>query len=168
MPQAGRRYRDRDLERWCGIGIEQPKLEQNIGVLFRTAAAMGLADFLFTIGEAYHKPHSDTIQSWKHMPCWCFNSFKDLFNHKPLGCEIVGIELDQEAEPIEQFVHANRAIYILGGEGVGLSQTTKQSCNRIVKLPSIGISMNTSAAGAVLLYDRYLKLSADQLQQESV
>ena len=154
-----RKYRDKDAEHFCGLGIEHPKLQNNVGVIFRTAAILSGVDFLFTIGEKYHRPHDDTVSSYKSTPIWNFTSFDDLLERKPLGCDIVGVELDKRAKPLPDYKWASRTIILLGAEGEGLSPRARESCRELIYIPSsMKVSLNVSSVAAIVLYDRYLKM----------
>ena len=159
MAKEGFVYRQRDTEQWCGVGVENPKLKQNVGVMFRSALCLGAADFLFTTGERYDpKTHADVVQSNKRVPCFHFKDFRDLMEHRPNNCELVGIELADRATPLEKFQHPKRAIYLFGSEDQGLSKDAVKMCRYIVKLPApIGVSMNLSSTASMVLWDRYLK-----------
>jgi 23S rRNA (guanosine2251-2'-O)-methyltransferase len=46
-------------------------------------------------------------------------------------------------------------VLVLGAEGSGLRQLTRQHCDRLVRLPSLGAveSLNVSVAAGMLLYE---------------
>lgn len=161
MAKEGFKYRNRLNETWCGVGVENPKLKQNVGVVFRSAVALGAANFLFTTGNRYDpKTHADVIQSNKQIPCFNFKDFNDLMVHRPNNCEIVGVEMVDRAIPLEKFRHPKRAIYLFGGEDCGLSKEAIKKCRYIIKMPSPNnVSMNLSSAASAVLWDRHLKLS---------
>ncbi|GGK83476.1 RNA methyltransferase [Rufibacter glacialis] len=143
------------FEGYFGIGIMEPKTEENVGTLWRSASLLG-ASFLFTVGRRYKKQSSDTSKSWKEIPLFHYTDFDDLFQHLPFSCQLVGIELDEKAVPIEQFTHPERCIYLLGSEDHGLSKAVRARCHHLVQLPGSN-SMNVAAAGSIMLYDRHLK-----------
>jgi tRNA G18 (ribose-2'-O)-methylase SpoU len=155
-------YRDFKKENFTGIGIENPKLDQNVGVLFRTAAVLGVADFLFTIGLPYNRPHSDTCDSYRSVPIWNFSTFNDLLSRKPLGTEIYGVEMDDRSTSLVDVEWPDRVIILLGNEKNGLSKEARQSCRKLIKIPTkLSVSINVSSAGSVVMWDRYLKLLKD-------
>jgi len=153
-------YRNRSLENYCGVAVEAPKLHGNIGVLFRTAATLGNADFLATVGARYDKNnHWDPCDSHRILPTWHFEDFMSLRKNLPLCSVLVGVELDSKSENLETFEHPDRAVYLFGSEDVGLSHQARRSCRHLIKLPSAtGTSMNLSSAGSIVLWDRYVKL----------
>ncbi|WP_210462188.1 RNA methyltransferase [Rufibacter roseolus] len=143
------------FEGYFGIGIMEPKTETNVGTLWRSASIMG-ASFLFTIGRRYKKQSTDTGKSWKDIPLFHYADFDDFYQHLPYSCQLVGVELDPKAVPVEQFQHPERCIYLLGSEDHGLSNAVRARCHYLVQLPGTS-SMNVASAGTVILYDRHLK-----------
>jgi len=140
---------------YFGIGIERSKIEVNVGTLWRSAFALG-AGFIFTIGKRYPKQASDTTQSWRHIPLWEFKDLEDFRDHIPYDCQVVGVEIAENAKSLETFSHPLRAIYILGPEDGSLSAKTQSMCQHIVKFKS-QFCLNVASAGTVVMYDRQLK-----------
>lgn len=138
-----------------GIGIQHTKTEQNIGTLWRSASIMG-ASFIFTIGKRYKKQASDTMQSWRHIPLYNYETFDEFYKAMPYDCQLVGIELDNKSEPIETFKHPERCVYLLGAEDNGLTKEAIDKCHKIVQLPG-DYCMNVSVAGSIMMYDKILK-----------
>ena len=83
-----------------GIGIQNGKTPENLGVLWRTAQNLG-AHFIFTIGKRYAHQASDTHNSVKSMPYYHYKDFNDFFNHLPKGVRIVSVEKTVKAENLE-------------------------------------------------------------------
>ena len=138
---------------YFGIGIERPKMAMNLGTLWRSAVCSD-ADFIFTIGERFHKQASDTVQSWRHVPCWRFDSVDDW--HIPFGCVPIGVEITDDAVPLETFVHPPRAVYLLGPEDGGLSDAALAQCAQVVKIDT-RYCLNVATAGSIVMYDRQTK-----------
>ncbi len=128
----------------------------NYGTLFRTAQIFD-ADFIFLIGSRFKEQSSDTMKSSRHIPTFIYKDFKDFNEHRPHGCELIGVELIKSATPIQEFKHPKRACYLLGAEDNGLTQQAIEHCQEIVFLPGEQ-SLNVSVAGSIVIYDRYLKL----------
>lgn len=148
------------MENYCGIVVLHPKLEGNVGTLFRTAVSLGNVDFIGTIGARYVINHSDTVSSPKVLPCWHFKDFDDFYNHIPMNCHLVGVELHKKSTKLEKFEHPKRAIYLFGSEDNGISNEILTKCRKKIKLPSeTGISMNLSASGSIVMWDRYKQIN---------
>jgi len=135
-----------------GIGIQNGKTPENLGVLWRSAQNMG-ASFIFTIGNRYAKQASDTHNAVKAMPYYHYSTFQDFFDHLPKGTRIVGVELDDTAEPLETFNHPRRCVYLLGAEDHGLTKEAIEKSHFLVKFKST-MSLNVAVAGSIVLYDR--------------
>ena len=57
------------------------------------------------------------------------------------------------------FAHPERALYLLGAEDHGLSETTVGRCHAsggLVTIPS-SLCLNVATAGSILIYDRITK-----------
>jgi len=138
-----------------GIGIQNGKTPENLGVLWRSAQNMG-ASFIFTIGNRYAKQACDTHKAVGAMPYFHYETFDDFFNNLPKGAMLVGVELDEKAVQIETFEHPRRCVYLLGAEDHGLSKIAKEKSHFLVKFKSI-LSLNVSVAGSIVMYDRQSK-----------
>jgi len=135
-----------------GIGIQNGKTPENLGVLWRTAQNMG-ASYIFTIGNRYAKQACDTHHAVKSLPYFHYKTFQDFYNHLPKGVRIVGVELTDGAESIENFKHPKRCVYLLGAEDHGLTNEAIQKSHFLIKLPSV-YSLNVAVAGSIVMYDR--------------
>lgn len=141
------------------IGIEHGKNGANVGTLWRSANIMGAA-FIFTVGRRYKRQPSDTLESWRHIPLFHFDTIDDLKAHAPHDSLLVGVEMDDAAEPVESFKHPARAVYLLGAEDHGLSPEAIKASQKLVVLPGER-SLNVSVAGSLVLYDRHAKSASE-------
>ncbi len=143
-----------------GIGIQNGKTPENLGVLWRSAQNMG-ASFIFTIGRRYAKQACDTHKATGAMPYFHYENFEDFYKHLPKGAELVGVELDEKAVDLELFVHPRRCVYLLGAEDNGMTKAAIDKSHHLVKFDTPK-SINVSAAGSIVMYDRNLKLKFSQ------
>ena len=142
---------------YFGIGVEQISKAMNAGSLFRTAHAFG-ASFVFTVGAAISKremEQSDTSKSRGHVPLYEFADAAEL--RLPVGCDLIGVELLDDAVDLPSFRHPPAAAYILGPERGSLSPEIQALCDFTVKIPT-RFCVNVGVAGAILMYDRLLSL----------
>lgn len=140
-----------------GIGIYQPKHEENIGTLWRHAYLYN-ASFVFTIGRKYRNQSSDTSRSYNHVPLYYYEDFEDFDSSIPEGCEKVAIELHSSSVMLSDFAHPLRSVYILGSEGHGLPEEFIERVNQVVQIYSPKPqSMNVSVSGTLVMYDRVIK-----------
>jgi tRNA (guanosine-2'-O-)-methyltransferase len=139
-----------------GIGIQNGKTPENLGVLWRSAQNLG-ASFIFTIGNRYAKQACDTHKAVGAMPYFHYKTFKEFYSHLPKGAMLVGVEITATAKPLETFTHPRRCIYLLGAEDHGLSKEAIEKSHYLVKFKS-SLSLNVSVAGSTIMYDRNSKL----------
>ncbi|WP_435414129.1 RNA methyltransferase [Polaribacter aestuariivivens] len=139
-----------------GIGIQNGKTPENLGVLWRSAQNMG-ASFIFTIGNRYAKQACDTHKAVGAMPYFHYKTFEDFFENLPKGSQLVGVELHEKSTQLETFVHPKRCVYLLGAEDHGLPKITIEKSHHLVKFKS-ELSLNVSVAGSIVMYDRQAKL----------
>ena len=136
---------------YFGVGIYHTKTEVNVGTLYRSAYQLGAA-FVFTIGRRYKPKASDTYKTTRHIPLYHYKDFNQFQENRPVGAELVGIEMAERAQHIPGFVHPQRAIYLLGAEDHGLPPEISSKCQHLVMLN--GGSFNVAVAGSIVMYDR--------------
>ena len=137
---------------YFGIGVEGISKPMNLGNLMRSAHAFG-ASFFFTVDPAARlgKQKSDTSKSPDHLPLYAWDTVGDM--RLPDACDLVGIELTDEAIDLPSFGHPRRAAYVLGPERGALSEAMLDRCTYVVKIPT-AFCINVAMAGAIVMYDR--------------
>lgn len=149
---------------YFGIGIYHTKTPVNIGTLWRSATNLGAA-FVFTIGRRYKHQSSDTTKTPKHRPLFHYEDFADFQQHRPSDCQLVCIENNGSRCMLPDFVHPERAIYLLGAEDHGIPAEILERAQAVVEIPCDIGCFNVAAAGAIALYDRRAKaLAATRLK----
>lgn len=134
------------------IGIYGSKRELNLGTLWRSAYQMG-ASGIFTIEARYSVQKSDTCKAYRNIPLRTYEKFSDFYTNIPKDCELVAIE--EDGHLINNFVHPERAIYLLGAEDSGLPLQILSSCDLLVSLESKqDFSYNVAVAGSIVMYHR--------------
>ncbi|MGL1930557.1 MAG: RNA methyltransferase [Desulfotalea sp.] len=146
-------------EGFFGIGIVNNTNQLNIGTLWRSAFIMG-ASFIFTVDKKYKHQSSDVTKSWTKIPLFHYKDIIDLKDNLPFSTRLVGVELVENATPLAEFEHPDRATYILGNEQIGLSNKILDECESIIKLPG-NFSLNVAVTGSIVLYDRTTKISRE-------
>ena len=91
------------------------------------------------------------------MPYFHYETFDNFYKNLPKGAMLIGVELDDKSVALESFEHPRRAVYLLGAEDHGLSKIAIEKSHYLVKFKSI-LSLNVSAAGSIVMYDRQTKL----------
>ena len=99
---------------YFGVGAEGISKPMNLGAILRTAHAFG-ASFAFTV-DAHHRVRdvyqADTAKSVEHVPYYPWDGLDDM--HLPDKCQLVGIELTDEAIDLPTFRHPLCAAYVFG------------------------------------------------------
>jgi tRNA G18 (ribose-2'-O)-methylase SpoU len=143
------------LRGYFAVGAERISKPMNLGNLIRSAHAFG-ASFVFTVAAdrraARAVPqHSDTSRAPLHVPFYAWGSVAEM--GLPKGCELVGVELTDDAVELPSFRHPPRAAYVLGAERGALSPEMLAVCDHVVRIPT-AFSINLATAGAIVMYDR--------------
>ncbi len=152
---------------YFGIGAEKISKSMNVGSLFRSAHAFG-ADFMFTVNAVYTRHaggRTDTSDAPTHVPFYSFPDIKSMV--LPEGCELVGIELIDEAIDLPSFRHPRQAAYILGPERGSLSPEMIDRCSFTIKIPT-KFCINVGLAGAIVMYDRVKSLGKFSRRPETL
>lgn len=142
---------------YFGIGIEGVHKPMNLGALLRSAHAFGAA-FAFTVAESYVRDEgnlADTSDAAGTLP---FYEYPDVASFwLPQGCQLVGIEIVEDAIELPSFRHPINAAYVLGPERGGLSEAMLARCSHVVRIPT-RFSINLSLAGSLVMYDRLISI----------
>lgn len=141
---------------YFGIGIYHFKHDVNIGGLMRSAFAFG-ASFIFTIGRKYQRDSSDTVGASQQIPLYHYQDFDEFAANTPVGCRIVGVELDKKSRELGKYCHPAQAAYLLGHESTGLPQKVMDKCHDLVMIGGLKRCLNVATAGSVVLFDRMSK-----------
>jgi tRNA G18 (ribose-2'-O)-methylase SpoU len=142
---------------YFGIGVEGISKPMNLGSLFRTAHAFN-ASFVFTVAAAFDRAEAaraDTSDTPGNLPLYEFPDLASL--RLPRDCELVGIEIMDDAVELPSFRHPRAAAYVLGPERGALSPGMVKLCSHVVKIPT-RFSINLALAGALVMYDRLVSL----------
>lgn len=141
---------------YFGAGVDGISKPMNLGNLVRIAHAFG-ASFFFSVDAKakYAEAESDTSRSYRAMPVYNFANADEM--RLPVGCDLVGVEITDDAVELPRFRHPQRAAYVFGAERASMSQAVLDRCAFVVKIPT-RFSINVGMAGAIVLYDRLINL----------
>ena len=144
---------------YFGVAIYHPKIEANIGGLWRSASLFG-ASQLATIGRRYRKQASDRRKAYRHIPLMHYRDIEQFVECGiPYACQLIGVELSPTAIPLRKFSHPQRAIYLLGAEDHGLPEAVLERCHALVQVEQtdpVGC-LNVATAGSLVMYDRMVR-----------
>jgi tRNA G18 (ribose-2'-O)-methylase SpoU len=145
---------------YFAVGVDGVSKAMNLGNLMRISHAFG-ASFFFTVDARIKLADamSDTSVAQGHMPLYSFKTTEEF--RLPVGCELVGVEITEDAVELPSFRHPLRAAYVLGSERMSLSPAMLARCKYVVRIP-MKFSINVGMAGAIVLYDRLLSMGRFQ------
>jgi len=144
---------------YFGIGAEGISKSMNVGSIYRSAHAFG-ASFVFSVASVYARgegERADTSNSQRHLPYYSFPDIGSMI--LPEDCQLVGIELTDDAIDLPSFRHPPRAAYVLGPERGNLTDDMIDRCDFVIKIPT-RFCINVGIAAAVVMYDRVNNLGS--------
>ncbi|MGH9187775.1 MAG: TrmH family RNA methyltransferase [Acidimicrobiales bacterium] len=133
---------------------------ENIGALFRNAAAFGIDAVLLDptcADPLYRRSVRVSLGHVLHVPFARLNTWPGgLAMLRSLGFTLVALTPDEDAEPIDELAAdpPTRTAVLLGAEGPGLSDAAMTAADRRVRIPMVsGVdSINVAAAAAVAFH----------------
>lgn len=140
--------------------LVDPKYDFNVGGVRRACALFEANGLLWTgnrVSEAGRLPREE------RSPVYANNKWARVTDDTALNTlrqqdTPVAVERRKNAEPLNTFIHPERAIYVFGPEDGTLGGRWLSLCHRFVVIPSaIQAPLNLAAAVNVILYDRYVK-----------
>lgn len=142
---------------YFAVGVEGSSKPGNAGSLLRTTHAFGGSFFFFVAPRLDLRDVKavDTSAGADSMPVYTVATIDAL--DLPRGCQLVGVELTEEAIALPSFRHPRRAAYLLGPERGSLSAAAQARCDHLVQIP-MSFCVNVGVAGAIVLYDRMISL----------
>lgn len=147
---------------WFGIGILRGKTAANHGTLWRSALQFG-ASMTFTIGRRYERRvegSADVYKTLRQIPCLPYPDVAAFMATCPVDAQVVVIEYG--GIDLIDFEHPKRAVYVLGSEDSGVPPTMVARAQWHVSVPTADgrpNSLNVAATGAIVMYDRFIKMN---------
>lgn len=138
--------------------LDQVTDPQNVGAIFRSAAAFGAKGIILQdrhapmLGGALAKAAAGAVDA---LPCAvAVNLSRALEKLADLGWRAVGLDSDAEGA-LADVLDGRPTVIVLGSEGEGLRRLVAEHCDALANIPMPGgfESLNVSAAAAVALYE---------------
>ena len=137
---------------YCGIGLDNPKTDINVGSALGAAGSYG-ASFVAATGGRFKTAQTDTMKHYRHLPFMRPGNLREVL---PFDCVPVAVDILDGATPLPEYQHPERAFYIFGAEDNTLGERITGWCRDVIYVPTHGC-MNLAAAVNVVLYDRLAK-----------
>ncbi|KAI4345523.1 hypothetical protein L6164_012637 [Bauhinia variegata] len=126
----------------------------NVGTLARSAAAFGVSEFILVGRRDFNSFGSHGSTS--HIRFRHFHSLQEAGNFlKEKDCDICGVEITDDAQPVNQHPFKKSTAFLLGNEGTGLSAKECEICDFFVYIPQYGsgtASLNVTVAASIVLH----------------
>lgn len=140
------------------IALVNPKFSHNVGAAVRAASCFGAKQVWWTgnrvrLDEKRRLPREERMKGYKDVE---LRQFDQVYDHFDSDVVPVAIELRQNSESLQTFVHPEKALYVFGPEDGSLSGTHLSRCHRFVVIPTRHC-VNLAAAVYLVLYDRFMK-----------
>ncbi len=147
------------------IMLDQVTDPQNVGAIFRSAAAFGARGVIVQdrhappFGGALAKAAAGAAD--KVPAARVVNLARALDRLSDLGWTIVGLA-GAGTSPLDEALDGRPAVLVLGSEGEGMRRLVQEHCDILACIPMPGgfESLNVSAAAAVALYEAARKINA--------
>jgi len=138
------------------VMLDQVTDPHNVGAIMRSCAAFAVTALVAT---ARHSPEASGVLlkaasgAYEHVPfVKITNLSRGMEELRTYGFRLVGLDSDAEI-PLADVDKAPPLALVLGAEGKGLRQLTKQTCDVVARLDLPGViqSLNVSNAAAIAL-----------------
>lgn len=130
---------------------------QNLGTLLRTAESVGIHGVLIPFRHtATVTPAvvNSSAGATEHLLIVQVNLAQAIQQLKEENIWVIGLEIGSEAQDINQVRLDGGLALVIGGEGSGMRELVRKSCDVLMRLPMRGKieSLNAAVAGSIALY----------------
>ena len=147
----------------AAVLLVNPKYPHNVGAILRSCACYGVPDLRYTgdrldgrLAALSRIPREERMKGYSKVH-WerSMRPFDEFGDH---GYTPIAIEVRENCEMLQDFVHPENALYVFGPEDGGLQHVTLRHCHKFVAIPALHC-LNLGVAVATVLYDRTVKLN---------
>jgi len=154
-----------EMEKEVYLILHNIRSLHNVGSLFRTADAAGVAGIILTgytskpiSALGYVRPEiAKTALGAEHVVSWKYKkSIRNVVCQlKKEGVSVVALEQGEQAVDYRAYVPAYPMALIVGNEVRGLSKALQKQCDTVIHIPMRGVkeSLNVSVAGGIALFE---------------
>lgn len=139
----------------------------NVGSIFRTAAALNYHSIALcgvTITPPSDKLRETSRGMEEHIPWKSYlTTMPALIDYRKLGFKLVALEACELSKPIQNMATAEKVVFILGNEAMGVTPAILEACDDVIQLPLLSAqsSINVSCAFAAAAYYDVLRNHGD-------
>lgn len=139
------------------VALENIQDPSNLGAIVRTAEALGLdGAVLCSCCDPYNpKAQRAAMGSLLRLPLLVTDDMKSIISQcKEKGIDVLATVPDSSAEKITGIDMSLGVMAVIGNEGNGVSEETKNACRRVT-IPMLGRaeSLNASMAAAIVMWE---------------
>ena len=137
--------------------LDQIQDVQNLGALIRSAEIFGVHGTLIPARRAAGITPAVVNASsgaTEHLMIAQINLSQAIDELRERGAWVVGLDMDESAQPLDSINLKGPLVVVVGSEGHGLRRLVRAKCDYIASIPMVGkvASLNASAAGSIALY----------------
>ncbi len=140
------------------VALEDVSNPQNFGAVVRTAEAVGLDGVIVSGGCDIYNPKSQraSMGSLFRMNVIETDNLPRLINElKAMGMTVLAGVPDSDAEKITEISMDGGIVSVIGNEGNGITEETKNAVSKLVTIPMKGRaeSLNAAAAASIMIWE---------------
>lgn len=144
------------------IVLDQVTDPHNVGAILRSSAVFGAAGVVMT--KRHSPPLNGTLAksasgALELVPVARVNNLaRSMQELREAGCTLIGLD-GEGTETLDETAWPQQPVFVLGAEGKGLRQLTRETCDRICRIATDSqlASLNVSNAAAVALHLAHMR-----------
>ncbi|MEZ4872555.1 MAG: TrmH family RNA methyltransferase [Bdellovibrionales bacterium] len=141
------------------IVLENIRSSFNVGSIFRAAECMGVQQLIltgYTSGPENQKTVKTTMNTHNYIDWISFPTTSEaVVNLKNQGYTVYAVETAEPSENLADCEFPEHSAIVFGNERFGLNGETLSLCDRIVRIPMLGVknSLNVANACSMVMYE---------------